>query len=97
MAICWEKAVPLAFHLCCFNFSAVLVVRVAFPFGVMGRMWNSIVWVPDHCLFIYFSCLTFYVNKKTDTFCHVTSGNFVVSFFFFFLLQHYVYFHFVLF
>ena len=53
MAICWERAVPLAFHLCCFYFSAVLVVRVSFSFGVWGRMWNSIVSVADHCLFIY--------------------------------------------
>ena len=30
-------------------FSAVLVVRVPFPFGVWGRLWNSIVSVPDHC------------------------------------------------
>ena len=42
MTICWERAVPLAFHLWCFNFSAVLVVRVPFPFGVWGRVWNSI-------------------------------------------------------
>ena len=34
MAICWERAVPLAFHLCCFYFSVVLAVRVPFPFGV---------------------------------------------------------------
>ena len=54
MVICWKRAVPLAFHLCCFNFSAVLVVRVPFLFGVWGRLWNSIVSVPDHCLFIYF-------------------------------------------
>ena len=40
------------FHLCCFNFSAVLVVRVLYPFGVWGRMWNSIVSVPDNCLFL---------------------------------------------
>ena len=33
----------------------VLVVRVPFPFGVWGRMWNTIVSVPDHCLFIYSS------------------------------------------
>ena len=33
--------------------SAVFVVRVPFPFGVWGRMWNLIVSVPDHCLFIY--------------------------------------------
>ena len=32
--------------------SAVLVVHVPFPFGVWGRMWNLIVSVPDHCLFI---------------------------------------------
>ena len=25
-----------------------------FPIGVWGRVWNSIVSVPDHCLFIYF-------------------------------------------
>ena len=31
---CWERAVPLAFHLFCFYFSAVLIVGVSFPFGV---------------------------------------------------------------
>ena len=54
MAICWERAVPLAFHLCCFYFSAVLVVGAPFPFGVWGGMWSSIVSVSDHCLFIFF-------------------------------------------
>ena len=54
MAICWERAAPLAFHLCCFYFSDVLIVGVPFPFGVYGRIWNSIVSVPDHCLFICF-------------------------------------------
>ena len=44
MAICWERAVPLAFHLCCFHFSAVLIVCVPFPF-----------WVSDHCLFYLLS------------------------------------------
>ena len=34
VVICCERAVPLAFHLCNFYFSAVLVVRVPFPFGV---------------------------------------------------------------
>ena len=34
MAICWESDVPLAFHLCYFYFSAVLIVGVPFPFGV---------------------------------------------------------------
>ena len=58
MTICWERAVPLALHLfffffvfCFFFLSVVLVVSVSFPFGVWGRVWNSIVSVPDHCLF----------------------------------------------
>ena len=45
---------PLAFYLCCFYFSAVLVVRVPFPFVVWDRVWNSIVSVLDHCLLMYF-------------------------------------------
>ena len=54
MTICWERAVvTLAFHLYCFYFSAVLVVRVPFPLGIWGRMWNSVVSVPDHCLLIH--------------------------------------------
>ena len=38
MAICWGRAVPLAFHLCCFYFSAILIVGVPFPFGVQGAV-----------------------------------------------------------
>ena len=59
MAICWdcghlwERAVPLAFHLWCFCFSAVLIVGVTFPTGVYSRVWNSIISAPDHCLSIY--------------------------------------------
>ena len=41
-----------------YQFSAVLIVGFLFPFGVKGRKWNSIVSVPDHWLFIYFSYLT---------------------------------------
>ena len=62
MAICWEIAVPLAFHLCCFYFSAILVVRVPLPFGDWGRVWNSIVSIPDHCLFISFGILRMVPN-----------------------------------
>ena len=48
-----------------FNFSVVLTVCGPFPFGsslqirmqttlgVFDRMWNSIIWVPDHCSFNY--------------------------------------------
>ena len=47
----------MAFPVCCFNYSAV---RVPFPFGVLGRMmWNSIVPIPDHCLFIYILLLKY--------------------------------------
>ena len=55
MANCLERAVPLAFHLCCLYFSAVLIVGVPFQFGVYGRMWNliAIVSTPDHYLCIY--------------------------------------------
>ena len=34
VAICWERAVFLAFHLCWIYFSAVLIVGVRFPFGI---------------------------------------------------------------
>ena len=66
MAICWERAVPLAFHLCCFNFNAVLVVHVPFPFDVWGRMWNLIISVPDHCFFIYFARMQFTLYMCSD-------------------------------
>ena len=64
MAICWERAVPLDFLFCCFHFSAVLIVGVPFPFGVFGRMWNSIESVPDHCLFIYSALFAYRIYVK---------------------------------
>ena len=36
-----------------FLFHVVLIVCVPFPYGVCGRMWNSIVSVLDRCIFIY--------------------------------------------
>ena len=63
MAICWERAVVLAFRLCCLFYTA-LIVCAPFPFGVWGRIWNLIVSVPDRCLFIYFSKET--VIKRLD-------------------------------
>ena len=59
MAICWERAVHLFFLLSCFYCIVVLIVGVLFPFGVSDRMWNSIVSVPDRCLFIYFETVWF--------------------------------------
>ena len=66
MTICWERAVPLAFHLCSFYFSAVLIVSVPFSFGVKGRMWNSILSIPDHCLFTYFAYMDETVYKESS-------------------------------
>ena len=74
MAICWERPLPLAFHLCCFYFSVVLVVRVPFPIGVWGRMWNSIVSVPDLCLFVY---LTQYQYFRIEVICKFHIQRFV--------------------
>ena len=37
MAICWERVIPLASHLCCFCFGAVLVVGVPFPVWCLGQ------------------------------------------------------------
>ena len=34
--------------------NVVLIVCAPFPFGIWDRMWNSIVTVPDHCIFICF-------------------------------------------
>ena len=50
----WLSA-PAAFIVCRLN-------RLFFsPFGVWGRMWNSFMSVPDHCLFTFFeTCLTVY-------------------------------------
>ena len=38
MANCWERTVPLAFHLCCCYFKVVLIVGIPFPFGAGGLL-----------------------------------------------------------
>ena len=50
------------FHLCCFYFSAVLVVCSPVPFGVSDSVWKLIVSVPDHCIFI---CFVKPIHKKS--------------------------------
>ena len=40
----------------CLPFCAIIVVHVPFPFGVWGRVLNSIILVPDHYLFMYPIC-----------------------------------------
>ena len=76
MVICWERAVPFAFHVYCLYFSAVLVVRVPFSFGIWGIVWNSIASVPDHCFFIFFVKKDLKIVKAHDT---MTVGNSVTT------------------
>ena len=51
----WKELSPWFFTCVVFIYSADLVVRVPFPFGVLGRVWISIKSVPDHCLFIFYA------------------------------------------
>ena len=53
-----ESVVLLDFRLCRSLLHAILGVSVSFLFGVWDRMWNSIVSVPDHCLFIFFDLVS---------------------------------------
>ena len=43
-----------SFGLLCVSFVSVLCVCPSFPFGIVGRMLDVIVLIPDHCLSIYF-------------------------------------------
>ena len=48
------KSSPLGFLLVLiYLMPSFKIVCVPFPFGVLGRMWNSTVLVPEHCLFVY--------------------------------------------
>ena len=60
--IAWRPSAELSSCLstCDVLLYAVLIICVPFLFGVWGRMWNSIVAVPDHCLFI----LLFHVSAQ---------------------------------
>ena len=81
VAICWGRAVPLPFHLCSFYLSAVLIIGVPFPFGVYGRIWNSVVSVPEHCLFIYLLFLMFLPltsHKQTNSRTYLSHGLFIL-------------------
>ena len=58
ITICWDRAVSLALCSCCFYFVLSRLCVFPFPLGVWGSMWNSMVSVPDLCLFIYFTCVS---------------------------------------
>ena len=63
MAICWERAVPLAFHLYCFYFSAVLIVgvpsRLVFRAGCGIRLYR----------FLIIAFLSILLKRNCGTFC----------------------------
>ena len=46
-----------------------------FPFVLGGRMWDLIVSVPDHCLFLYFLCWTAFLSSlDNEEFLHILLG-----------------------
>ena len=51
-----QYSYPLGFRSSCFYISCVCF---SFPLGILGRLWNSIVSVPDLCLFIYFELVRY--------------------------------------
>ena len=60
MAICWERLVPLAFHLGCFYFSAVKICRCSFP------VWCLRIMVDTLC-FLFLCSLPISVLRMLDT------------------------------
>ena len=66
------------------NFIAFLssfLCRLPFPYGVWGRMWNSFVSVPDHCLFIFFIWYAlFYLIWIISQPTSIVSISFILSF-----------------
>ena len=39
----------------------------SFPFGIEGGMWDVIVFIPDHCLSVYFTLFLDLSEKKTSS------------------------------
>ena len=70
-----ERADLLAFRLCCFTLYC-LDFWDHFPHGVIGRKWNWIVSVPDHCLLIYTSVTAVFRDSST---CTIMSIHLVVA------------------
>ena len=53
-------------------------VCVPFPYGISGRMWNSIASAPDHCLFMYYEKIRDYNRIKSEVWICIFS--FIVNF-----------------
>ena len=37
-----------------------IFVCASFPFGFEGQTWDLIILVPEHCLFFFFECVTYF-------------------------------------
>ena len=51
-----EKKLFIRFTARAFRKLVLIYVSSNFPFGSEGRIWDLIVSVPDHCLYLYFEC-----------------------------------------
>ena len=55
MTTCWIKDVH-SVNCMCLSWALVkFCMCLSFPFGIEGGMWDVIVLIPDHCLYIYLS------------------------------------------
>ena len=69
--LCYYPLHKLCFYCCCacgFVAIATLSSHRFIKGSVWGRMWNSTVSVPDHCLFIYFTVITYPENATLKCF-----------------------------
>ena len=63
---------------CSVFLNVLLVVCFPFPFGVCGRMWNSIASVPDNCLFVYFPFFaSTEIFRKRNIICVITLTKYI--------------------
>ena len=54
----WERAVHSVTCTCLSWALIKFCVFPSFPFGIVGGVWDVIVFIPDHCLSTYFSIKT---------------------------------------
>ena len=75
MTICLGKR--SLFGLMCVSFMNFINLCSSFPFSFDGGLWNLIVSIPDHCLSIYFSCLSDLASSPCTFRVHLASTGFL--------------------